>query len=198
MSIRAVHHLNCATMCPVAGFLLGSLGRGRLGRGHMVAHCLLVETERDGLVLIDTGFGTRDVEGAHRALARVQAAVRPDARSATRPRSRRSTALGYRRRRRPAHRGHPPRSRSRRRPGRLPRTRRSTCTPRARGRDGAHATSRSASATSRRSGRTARSGRSTPRTATPGAACPRSRGCAGSTPTSASCRCTATRAVTPR
>lgn len=60
MSIRAVHHLNCATMCPVAGFLTGGSG---LGRGRMVAHCLLVETERDGLVLIDTGFGTRDVEG---------------------------------------------------------------------------------------------------------------------------------------
>jgi glyoxylase-like metal-dependent hydrolase (beta-lactamase superfamily II) len=63
MSIRGVHHLNCATMCPVAGFLLG--GRG-LERGRMVAHCLLVETERDGLVLIDTGFGTRDVEGKTR------------------------------------------------------------------------------------------------------------------------------------
>ena len=55
-----VHHLNCATMCPLAGFLLGGKG---LGRGHMVAHCLLVETPRDGLVLVDTGFGTRDVEG---------------------------------------------------------------------------------------------------------------------------------------
>jgi glyoxylase-like metal-dependent hydrolase (beta-lactamase superfamily II) len=59
MTIRAVHHLNCATMCPIAGFLLGSRGL----RGRMVAHCLLVETERDGLVLVDTGFGTRDVEG---------------------------------------------------------------------------------------------------------------------------------------
>src|SRR5262245_44195923 len=59
MSIRAVHHLNCATMCPIAGFLLGGKG----WRGLMVAHCLLVETERDGLVLIDTGFGTRDVSG---------------------------------------------------------------------------------------------------------------------------------------
>ena len=29
----------------------------------MVAHCLVIETERDGLVLVDTGFGTRDVEG---------------------------------------------------------------------------------------------------------------------------------------
>jgi glyoxylase-like metal-dependent hydrolase (beta-lactamase superfamily II) len=66
MSIRSVRHLNCATMCPVAGFLLGRRG---LGRGHMVAHCLLVETERDGLVLIDTGFGTRDVMG-HTRLSR--------------------------------------------------------------------------------------------------------------------------------
>src|SRR5262245_62772046 len=60
MSIRAVHHLNCATLCPLAGFLTGHRG---LGRGRMVAHCLLLETERDGFVLIDTGFGTRDVEG---------------------------------------------------------------------------------------------------------------------------------------
>jgi glyoxylase-like metal-dependent hydrolase (beta-lactamase superfamily II) len=60
MSIVRVHHLNCATMCPIAGFLLGQKG---FGRGKMVAHCLLVETARDGLVLVDTGFGTRDVNG---------------------------------------------------------------------------------------------------------------------------------------
>jgi glyoxylase-like metal-dependent hydrolase (beta-lactamase superfamily II) len=47
-------------MCPIAGFLLGS---GNAWRGRWVAHCLLVETERDGLALIDTGFGTRDVSG---------------------------------------------------------------------------------------------------------------------------------------
>lgn len=55
MSIRAVHHLNCATMCPIAGFVLGM--------GKMVCHCLLLETARDGLVLVDSGFGTRDVAG---------------------------------------------------------------------------------------------------------------------------------------
>ncbi len=55
MTVRAVHHLNCATMCPVAPFLHGIR--------RMVAHCLLIETERDGLVLVDTGFGTRDVAG---------------------------------------------------------------------------------------------------------------------------------------
>jgi glyoxylase-like metal-dependent hydrolase (beta-lactamase superfamily II) len=59
MTIRAVHHLNCATLCPIAGYLLGA----ERWRGRMVAHCLLVETERDGLVLVDTGFGTRDVAG---------------------------------------------------------------------------------------------------------------------------------------
>ena len=53
-----VHHLNCGTMCPIAGSLLGS-GRG-LGRGLMVCHCLLVETDRDGLVLVDTGWGTAE------------------------------------------------------------------------------------------------------------------------------------------
>ena len=60
MSIRAVHHLSCLTMCPPGAFLLGQRG---LGRGRLVAHCLLVETARDGLVLVDTGLGTRDVEG---------------------------------------------------------------------------------------------------------------------------------------
>ncbi len=62
MGIRAVHHLNCATMCPFAGQLLGQ----KSWRGHMVAHCLLVETDRDGLVLIDTGFGTADIDGRTR------------------------------------------------------------------------------------------------------------------------------------
>lgn len=59
MSIGRVHHLNCATMCPIAGYLMGQRGL----RGRMVAHCLLLETARDGLVLIETGFGSRDVEG---------------------------------------------------------------------------------------------------------------------------------------
>ena len=70
---RAVHHLNCATMCPVAGYLLGA----NAWRGKMVAHCLLVETERDGLVLIDTGFGTRDVSGATKLSAGFRALCGP-------------------------------------------------------------------------------------------------------------------------
>jgi glyoxylase-like metal-dependent hydrolase (beta-lactamase superfamily II) len=46
-------------MCPVAGYLLGD----GAWRGRMVAHVLLLETAKDGLVLVDTGFGTRDIEG---------------------------------------------------------------------------------------------------------------------------------------
>jgi glyoxylase-like metal-dependent hydrolase (beta-lactamase superfamily II) len=61
MTIRAVHHLNCGTMCPIGGMLLGQ--RAGLGRGKMIAHVLALETARDGVVLVDTGFGTRDLEG---------------------------------------------------------------------------------------------------------------------------------------
>jgi hypothetical protein len=46
VSIRRVHHLNCATMCPVGWFLIDQSG---LGRGWLVGHCVLIETERGGL-----------------------------------------------------------------------------------------------------------------------------------------------------
>jgi glyoxylase-like metal-dependent hydrolase (beta-lactamase superfamily II) len=61
MTIRAVHHLNCGTMCPIGAALFGQPG---WGRGRLVAHCLVVETARDGLVLVDTGLGSADVAGA--------------------------------------------------------------------------------------------------------------------------------------
>ena len=49
-----VHHLNCATLHP-----FGSWG-DRLLPSRMVAHCLLVERP-EGLLLVDTGFGTGDI-----------------------------------------------------------------------------------------------------------------------------------------
>jgi glyoxylase-like metal-dependent hydrolase (beta-lactamase superfamily II) len=61
VTVRAVRHINCATMRPLGGPLVGARG---LGRGRMVAHCLVVETARDGVVLVETGFGTRDIAGA--------------------------------------------------------------------------------------------------------------------------------------
>ena len=58
MTVRAVHHLNCATMRPAPGWLVGRAA----WRGHLVAHCLVIETARDGVVLVDTGFGTRQTD----------------------------------------------------------------------------------------------------------------------------------------
>ncbi|RKH41105.1 MBL fold metallo-hydrolase [Corallococcus sp. AB049A] len=57
-----IHHLNCGTLCPAsARFVTGSGGLFEPAR--MVCHCLLLETSR-GLVLVDTGLGTRDVQDA--------------------------------------------------------------------------------------------------------------------------------------
>jgi glyoxylase-like metal-dependent hydrolase (beta-lactamase superfamily II) len=55
-----IHHLNCGSMCPVGGHLMDGFSRG-LGSSLLSCHCLLIETEKDGLVLVDTGFGTRDI-----------------------------------------------------------------------------------------------------------------------------------------
>jgi glyoxylase-like metal-dependent hydrolase (beta-lactamase superfamily II) len=63
MTMR-VHHINCGTMCPAGERFI--LGEGRLfGRARMVCHCLLIETNK-GIVLVDTGLGTRDVEDSSR------------------------------------------------------------------------------------------------------------------------------------
>lgn len=59
-----IHHLNCGTDCPVGGALFD--GRSKGVTGHLVCHCLLIETDAHGLVLIDTGYGLRDVDHPHR------------------------------------------------------------------------------------------------------------------------------------
>ena len=65
-----VHHLNCATLRPV-----GSLG-GRMAPPALVAHCLLVE-RADGLLLVDTGFGSGDIADPRRLGRPFVAAMRP-------------------------------------------------------------------------------------------------------------------------
>ena len=62
-----IHHLNCGTDCPVGGALFDGRSAGPLGR--LVCHCLLIETAR-GLVLVDTGYGLRDVHHTHPRLSR--------------------------------------------------------------------------------------------------------------------------------
>lgn len=54
-----IHHLNCATCCPIGGHLVDGITPG-IGRSKLVCHTLLIETEQ-GLVLIDTGMGLQDV-----------------------------------------------------------------------------------------------------------------------------------------
>jgi glyoxylase-like metal-dependent hydrolase (beta-lactamase superfamily II) len=53
-----IHHLNCGTMCPHSARLINGEG-GLLEAGRIVCHCLLIEAG-DGLLLVDTGFGTGD------------------------------------------------------------------------------------------------------------------------------------------
>jgi glyoxylase-like metal-dependent hydrolase (beta-lactamase superfamily II) len=47
-------------MCPIGGRLMDGRDRGP-GPARLVCHCLLIETDSHGLVLIDTGLGLRDV-----------------------------------------------------------------------------------------------------------------------------------------
>jgi glyoxylase-like metal-dependent hydrolase (beta-lactamase superfamily II) len=63
-----VHHLDCGTLCPMSARLVNGRG-GWLEAATMVCHCLLVETS-DGLVLVDTGLGTADIDDPGRRLGR--------------------------------------------------------------------------------------------------------------------------------
>ena len=61
-----IHHLNCGTCCPVGGRVFD--GRSDAPEGTLVCHCLLIESDR-GLVLVDTGFGKKDVDHPGRRLS---------------------------------------------------------------------------------------------------------------------------------
>lgn len=71
-----IHHLNCGTMCPRGQRLLSGRG-GWLAPARLVCHVLLVEAS-DGLVLVDTGFGTGDIERPAQLSRRFLALTRPD------------------------------------------------------------------------------------------------------------------------
>lgn len=55
-----IHHLNCGTMCPMCKRLINGSG-GFFQRANMVCHCLLIESAQ-GLILVDTGLGTSDIQ----------------------------------------------------------------------------------------------------------------------------------------
>jgi glyoxylase-like metal-dependent hydrolase (beta-lactamase superfamily II) len=62
-----VHHLSCGTLCPIGGKLMHERTTSPL-RGELCCHCLLIESD-DGLVLVDTGIGLRDVREPRERLA---------------------------------------------------------------------------------------------------------------------------------
>lgn len=62
-----IHHLNCGCMCPVGGALFDGFSKGLYA--HLVCHCLLIETDRHGLVLVDTGFGREDMRQPEKRLS---------------------------------------------------------------------------------------------------------------------------------
>lgn len=55
-------------MCPFGGRLVSGGPTPVWGTGELVVHALLVETARDGLVLVDTGIGLEDVRAPLRRL----------------------------------------------------------------------------------------------------------------------------------
>ncbi len=54
-----VYHLNCGTQYPYSARLVNGTGT-ILSSGCLVGHCLLIETQH-GLILVDTGFGLKDI-----------------------------------------------------------------------------------------------------------------------------------------
>ena len=74
----AIHHISCGSLCPLNARLVNGDG-GWLEKGRIVCHCLLIESS-DGLVLVDTGFGTADVLDPSRLGRAVSLVIRPDPR----------------------------------------------------------------------------------------------------------------------
>lgn len=70
-----VHHLSCGSLCPHGARLIAGEG-GLLAAANIVCHCLLIETS-DGLVLVDTGFGTEDARNPRQLGAAFRALMRP-------------------------------------------------------------------------------------------------------------------------
>jgi glyoxylase-like metal-dependent hydrolase (beta-lactamase superfamily II) len=74
-----VHHLNCVSSCPIGGALMDGVSHHQL-RGRLATHCLLLESGRS-LVLVDTGYGLRDVHDPRSRLAKLfLAMLKPDLR----------------------------------------------------------------------------------------------------------------------
>jgi glyoxylase-like metal-dependent hydrolase (beta-lactamase superfamily II) len=74
---RAIHHINCGTLCPHGARLITGEG-SLLAAARMVCHCILIEGA-EGLVLIDTGFGLDDTRNPRQLGIPFTTAFRPRA-----------------------------------------------------------------------------------------------------------------------
>lgn len=63
-----VHHLNCGSLRKIPPLGEGPAVVTTGGELAAVCHCLLIETDSDGLVLVDTGLGAADLQHAERSL----------------------------------------------------------------------------------------------------------------------------------
>jgi glyoxylase-like metal-dependent hydrolase (beta-lactamase superfamily II) len=89
-----VHHLDCCTMCPRGQSAIN--GEGTLfARARLVSHCLLIETDAQGLVLVDTGIGVDDVRDPHRLGAFFGRAMAIDSTKTQMPALEQVEALGF-------------------------------------------------------------------------------------------------------
>ena len=66
MRITKIHHLNCATLRLRSARVFDRQRSLLDGSLVCVAHCLLIETSSEGLVLVDSGFATEDVKNPRR------------------------------------------------------------------------------------------------------------------------------------
>jgi glyoxylase-like metal-dependent hydrolase (beta-lactamase superfamily II) len=62
-----IHHLNCGSHCPLGGRIFDGRSRGLFA--DLCTHCLLIETDAQGLVLVDSGYGLADIRANPRRLA---------------------------------------------------------------------------------------------------------------------------------
>lgn len=83
-----VHHLDCFTMCPIAGRHLNAEGR-------LVGHVLAVELPEGSLALVDTGLGLGAVQDMRGWVGRIVADVFRPQRDPAAPAVRRLEALGF-------------------------------------------------------------------------------------------------------
>lgn len=70
-----IHHLNCATCCPMGGHFMDGMTPG-IGPSKVVCHTILVESN-EGLILIDTGMGKNDIHHPERTSPFLRKILRP-------------------------------------------------------------------------------------------------------------------------